>query len=185
MSTISYEEFGRRFLDQLITADRVEQTLHSVVAGDFETSMKIAGGLVRAEGTGSVTRIRVDRTSEEALSYRAALEVKLELTLRVSGVPYRYEGSGEVALDLFAVARDDLSVFVDVPDIKEDRVRIELRPLGRVAAILDQLGAVNDQVEREVARFVNEKKDERAALKARRIDIATTIEEEWQRRMGG
>ncbi|MEX2394545.1 MAG: hypothetical protein WD826_08715 [Actinomycetota bacterium] len=181
MNTISYDEFGRRFISSVVTADRIEATLNKVVAGDFETGMKIAAGLVRAEGSGGVTRVVVDRISGEALAYRAILHVDLDLEVRVSGVPYRYSGTGDVTLQLHVVARDDLSLFVEIPDVTRADIDIDLKPQGRVAAILDQLGGVEEQVEREVMKFVNARKDERSALKERRIDVATTIDEVWRR----
>ena len=182
MGSISYDEFGRRFVEQVITADRVEATLQGVVAGSFDTGLKLAGGLVKADGSGSVTRIVVDRVAGDALTYRALLHTELDLVVRVSGIPYRYRGDGVVTLSLYAVARDDLSIFIEVPDVTEADIDLELTALGRVAAILDQLGGVNDQVVREIVRFVNQRKDEPAALEARSLDVAETIEAEWERR---
>ena len=186
MATIPYEEFGRRFLEQVVTADRVEATLQGVVSGKFETEVRMAGGLVRATGSGGVGRIVVDALdTDETLAFRALLHVDLSLLLRISGVPYRYEGRGLITLELHALAQDDLSIFVDVPDVTTEDVELDLQPVGRVAAILDQLGGVNDQVRREITNFVNTRKDEPSALEQRRIDIASTIEQEWERRAGG
>ena len=185
MATISYEEFGRRFIEQVVTADRIETTLHGVVAGSFETGVRMAGGLVKASGSGGVTRIVVDQLeTDDILAFNALLHVELSLLLKISGVPYRYEGKGRITLELHAVATDDLSLFVEVPHVTDDDVVLELRPVGRVAAILDQLGGVNDQVRREIAKFVNARKEEPGALEQRRIDIAKTIDDEWERRTG-
>lgn len=185
MATIGYEEFGRRFLEQVVTADRVEATLEGVVAASFETEVRFAGGLVRAQGSGRVSGIEVDRLDTEELAFRAALEVEMTLELRISGVPYRYVGRGLITLDLYAVAQDDLSIFVEVPDVSMDAVDLELRPVGRVAGLLDQLGGVNDQVRREVASFVNKRKEEPRAHDQRSIDVAKTIQDEWARRVSG
>jgi hypothetical protein len=182
MATISYDEFGRRFIEQVITADRVEATLEGVVAGSFDTEVKLAGGLVRARGSGTASGIEVDQVDSDALAFRALLHVTLSLVLKISGVPYRYDGRGEIVLQLHAVAQDDLSIFVEVPDVTTADVSLDLQPVGRVAAILDQLGGVNDQVRREIARFVNARKEEPGALEQRRIDVAKTIEDEWARR---
>jgi hypothetical protein len=59
-------------------------------------------------------------------------------------------------------------------------VVVDLKPQGRVAAILDQLGGVEEQVEREVMKFVNARKEEPSALKERRIDVAGTIDQVWE-----
>ncbi len=183
MATIGFEEFGRRFVESVVTADRVETTLAGVVAGEFETEIRQAGGLVKANGSGSVKKIVVDvLADDETLRFCAQLHLELSLTLKVSGLPYRYLAVGAIALELYPVLSDDLSIFIEVPDVTEDQVELDLRPLGSVASLLDQLGGVKEQVRREIVRFVNQRKDEPAALMQRRIDLKETIEAEWARR---
>lgn len=185
MTEIGYEEFGKRLVEEIVTADRVRETLEATVAGDFDTSVKIAGGLVRAEGSGTVWRVDADRLAGDAMIYRAFLHADLDLTVRVSGVPYRYKGKAMIQLDLRACVRDDLSIFIEVPPVRYDDVSLELTPLGRVAGILDQIGGVSDQVQREIASFANKRKNEPAAMAARVIDLGPTIEAEWERRKTG
>jgi hypothetical protein len=180
--TISYEEFGRRFIEAVLTAERVEATLARVVAGAFDTSMRLAAGIVRAEGSGEVTRLEVDRLEGDPLEFRAQLFVRLELAVRISGVPHRYEGNARIELRLYPMLQDDLSIDVDIPDATAEDVTLDLRPLGRVAGLLDQVGSVAEQVEKEIARFVNTKKEDRAARAERRIEIVPVIEAEWERR---
>jgi hypothetical protein len=71
--TISYEEFGRRLIEAIVTADRVEHALSGFASGSFDTSMKLAAGLVRAEGRGDVKRITVDSVlDDEVLAFDAS-----------------------------------------------------------------------------------------------------------------
>lgn len=184
MSEVGYEEFGRLLVAEIVTADRVKETLEATVAGDFDTEVKIAGGIVRATGSGNVWRIDADRLAGEPFAFRAYLHTDLDLIVRVSGVPYRYSGKAMIVLALHVTLRDDLSIFIEVPDTTEADVTLELTPLGRVAGILDQIGGVSDQVRREIVRFANARKDEPAALAARVIELGPTIEEEWNRRRG-
>jgi hypothetical protein len=188
MGEIDFETFGRRLVEEIITADRVRETLEATVAGDFDTEVKIAGGIVRADGKGSVWRVDADRIEtpdDDRVTFRAYLHTDLNLTVRVSGVPYRYVGKAMIQLDLRAVVRDDLSIFIEVPAVHTDDVSLELVPQGRIAGVLDQIGGVSDQVQREIARFANARKDEKAALDARVIHLGPTIEAEWERRRTG
>ena len=41
---------------------------------------------------------------------------------------------------------DDVRIFIEIPDVSADDVVLDLNPIGRVAAILDNLHTVNDQV---------------------------------------
>ena len=180
--TISYEEFGRRFVESILTADRVERTLERVVSGSFETATRLAAGIVRAEGSGDVTRIEVDLLAADEPLFRAQIFARLELAVRISGVPHRYEGRARIELELRPLLCEDLSIFIEIPDVGDDAVTLELQPLGRVAGLLDQLGSVAEQTRREIARFVNTRKEGRDALRERRIEITPAIEAEWQRR---
>lgn len=184
MTEIGYEEFGKRLVEEIVTADRVKETLEATVAGDFDTAVKIAGGIVRADGAGRVWRVDADRVESDdaALSYRAYLHTDLDLTVRVSGVPYRYTGRAMIELELRAKVRGDLSIYIEVPEVRYDDVTLELKPLGRIAGVLDQIGGVSDQVQREIVKFANARKDEPAAMAARVIDLGPTIEAEWERR---
>jgi hypothetical protein len=182
MVTISYEEFGRRFVESVLTADRVEKTLERIVTGTFDTSMRLAAGIVRAEGSGRVTGVEVDLIAHMGLVFRAHIFAELELAVRLSGVPHRYSGKARIELELRPELRDDMSIFIDVPDVPDEAVTLELRPLGRVAGLLDQLGSVAEQTRREIARIVNARKDRADALAERRIEIVPAIEAEWERR---
>lgn len=186
MIGLGYEEFGRRLIESILTADRVEATLQDVVAGSFDTSMRLAAGLVRAEGSGSVSKIEVDQLDDhDILAFVALIHVEMNLVVRVSGVPNRYSAKGRITLTLRPVISEDLSIFIDVPDVSANDVQLKLRPIGAVAAIIDQLGSVEEQAVREVVRFVNQRKDAREAVDARTVDIGQTIEAEWERRAGG
>jgi len=182
--TISYEEFGRRFVESVLTADRVEHTLERVVAGTFNTSTRLAAGIVRAEGSGEVTRVEVDLLADSGSLFRAQIFATLELAVRLSGVPHRYEGKARIELELRPVLQEDMTIFIDVPDVSDEAVTLELRPLGRVAGLLDQLGSVAEQTQREISRFVNTRKETSDALRERTIEIVPAIEAEWERRAG-
>ena len=183
--TISYEEFGRRLIEAIVTADRVEEALKGFASGAFETSVKLAAGLVRAEGAGEVTRIHVDSLlDDDLLVFVATLHVDMQVLVRVSGVPSRYTATGKVTLVIRPLIDDDLSIVIDIPKITEADVSLKLRPSGTVASIIDQLGSVEEQVRREIVKFVNKRKDAPDAQQLRRIDVGGTIVQEWERLRG-
>jgi hypothetical protein len=181
---IGYEEFGRRFVEHILTADRVEKTFERIVVGSFDTSTRLAAGIVRADGTGRVTRVEVDLIADASLLFRAQIFAELKLGVRLSGVRHRYRGRARIELELRPVLHDDLTIFIDVPDVTDEAVTLELDPLGRVAGLLDQLGSVAAHTRREIARFVNATKGRADALAERRIEIVPAIEAEWVRRSG-
>ena len=180
---VSYGEFGRLLMEYIVTADRLEERLSNFASATFSTNVRMVGAFLRGEGEGKVTKISVDRLDDdEVLRFRAALRAELSLTVRISGLPYRYLGLAEISLEPVARTMDDVSIFIEIPDVSADDVVLDLNPIGRVAAILDTLDTVNDQVRSQIVKYINQLKDAPRAMQERAIDVRSTIEDEYERR---
>jgi hypothetical protein len=184
MSDLSYSEFGGLFVRQVVTPERVRDTMWSLAGGELSTSIRLAGGIVRAEGKGEVTDVSVERRSDDPLAYRVTLVATLRLIVRVAGVPHRYDGDLRVPLELRVSTKDDLSLGIDIADVGADDIDMNLRPAGTAASFVEQIGQVNAQARREVAQLVNERKNSQQAMAVRRIDVGPAIDAEWKRRQG-
>jgi hypothetical protein len=186
---VGYEDFGRAVAESIVTSDRLRQSLEAMVAGEIDMTVRMVGGIVNATGTGVVTSVQVDQLLDEeasdALCFRALIDVDLDVVVRISGVPHGYWGPARITLSLQAVPRDDLTILVEVPDASYDDVILELRPRGRMAGVIDQLGGVADQVTQRIVRYVNAKKDEPEARSLRVVELGPAIEAEWDRRKPG
>ena len=182
MSDLSYGDFGRLFVLYVVTPERVRDTMWSLAGGELSTSIRLAGGIVRAEGKGEVTDVSVERRSDDPLAYRVTLLASLRLVVRVAGVPHRYDGDIRVPLELRVTTRDDLSLSIDISSVTADDLDMELRPAGAAASFVEQIGQVNAQARREVAQLVNERSNGPAAMAFRRIDVGPAIDAEWDRR---
>ncbi|MEX0874064.1 MAG: hypothetical protein WD646_05025 [Actinomycetota bacterium] len=179
---LDYGEFGRRFVPTIVTPERVRQTVASAAAGDMTTSVRLAGGIVTAEGGGQATGVEVELLSDEPLAYRAMILAELMLNVRIARVPHRYRGRIRIPLVLTAHTYDDMTIAIDIADVAERDMELELRSLGTAAAIIERIGEVSEQVKREIAQLVNSRKDDPKLEPLRRLEMLTTIEEEWQRR---
>ncbi len=184
MSELSYADFGGLFVRQVVTPERVRDTMWSLAGGELTTSIRLAGGIVRAEGKGEVTEVSVERRSDDPLSYRVTLLATLRLIVRVAGVPHRYDGDLRVPLELRVSTKDDLSLSIDIGDVGADDIDMDLRPAGAAASLVEQIGQVNAQARREVAQLVNGRKNGPDAMTFRRIDVGPAIDTEWRRRQG-
>lgn len=182
VSDVGYSEFGGLFVRHVVTPERVRDTMWSLAGGELSTSIRLAGGIVRAEGKGEVTDVSVEKRSEDPLAYRVTLLATLRLVVRVAGVPHRYDGELRVPLELRVVTKDDLSLNIDISDVTPDDIDMDLRPAGTAASFIEQIGQVNAQARREVAQIVNGRKNGVDAMAFRRIDVGPTIDAEWERR---
>ncbi|MGH2758681.1 MAG: hypothetical protein ACRDKJ_03850, partial [Actinomycetota bacterium] len=145
MGDLSYAEFGGLFVREVVTLERVRDTMWSVAGGEISTSIRLAGGIVRAEGNGEITKVSVERGSDDPLAYRVTLLATLRLVVRVAGVPQRYDGDLRVPLELRVATKDDLSLSIDIADVTADDIELDLRPAGTAASIVEQIGQVNAQ----------------------------------------
>jgi hypothetical protein len=184
VSDLSYGDFGRLFVRHVVSPERVRETMWSLAGGELSTSIRLAGGVVRADGQGEVTDVSVEQRSEEPMAYRVTLHASLALIVRVAGVPNRYLGDLRIPLELRVSTKDDLSLAIDIADVTADDINLDLRPAGAAASFIEQIGQVNAQARREVAGIVNKRKDAPEAMAVRRIDVGPAIDAEWQRRQG-
>jgi hypothetical protein len=179
---IDYGEFGRRLVPFIVTPERVRETVASAASGKMETSVKLAGGVVNAEGGGEASGVEVELISEEPLAYRATILAEIMLTVRIARVPHRYRGRIRVPLILTAHTQGDITIEIDIGDVAARDIELDLRPMGTAAAIIERIGEVSEQVKREIAQIVNVRKDDPKLDPLRKLELAGTIEEEWQRR---
>ncbi len=180
---LDYAEFGRRFVRTVVTPERVQHTVMSAAGGDMSTTVRLAGGIVSAKGSGGATHVDVEVISEEPLCYRATVHATLAVNVRIARVPNRYEGEIRIPLVLTASAYDDMTLVIEIADIWAEDVELELRPLGAAAAVVERIGEVSEQVKREITKLVNVRKDSPDLDQLRRLELTSTIEEEWQRRV--
>lgn len=179
---IDYGEFGRRLVPFIVTPERVRETVASAASGKMETSVRLAGGVVSAEGGGEASGVEVELLTEEPLVYRATILAELMLTVRIARVPYRYRGRIRIPLILTAHTYGDVTIVIDIGDVAARDIELDLRPMGTAAAIIERVGEVSEQVKREIAQIVNKRKDDPKLDPLRKLELAGTIEEEWHRR---
>ncbi len=179
---IEYGEFGRRLVPTIVTPERVRETVASAASGDMTTSVKLAGGIVAAEGGGQASGVDVELLTEEPLAYRATILAELMLNVRIARVPHRYRGKIRIPLVLTAYTYSDMKIEIEIADVAAREIELDLRPMGTAAAIIERIGEVSEQVKREIAQLVNTRKDDPKLDPMRKLELVGTIEEEWLRR---
>jgi hypothetical protein len=179
---IDYESFGPLFVEQVVTPERVRETVVLGAAGEMKTSIKLAGGLVAADGGGSVERVDVERLGSDPLVYRATIHAGLQLTVRIARIPHRFAGTLAVPLTIRAVTRDDLCIEVHIADVAPTDIELRLEPMGRAAGVVEQIGQVSEQVRREIAKLVTERLADPALEPFKFIELGPAIDAEWERR---
>lgn len=182
MTLISYEQFGINFVELAVTDERLADALVAV-AGDVIRIGPLGVGpreaaTVNAEGR--VARPDIERLGTDPLRVRAVLPVELSLDVAVTGMNHHYDADLRIPLELTVNTAAPITLLIDVARLSSRDVDVTLRADGVRARVLSRLGNVEDEVRRQVARFVRERVDSDEGEQARRIDILPLIDAAWR-----
>ena len=182
MTLISYERFGVNFVQLAVTDERVAAALVSV-AGDVIRIGPLAVGPRQAATVNAEGRVgspSIERRDTIPLSFRAVLPVELSLDVAVTGMHHHYDADLRIPFELTVNTAAPITLLIDVARLSSRDVDVTLRADGVRARVLSRLGNVEDEVRRQVARFVRERVDSVEGESARRIEILPLIDEAWR-----
>lgn len=182
MTEISYEQFGVNFIDTAITEERLAAALVAV-AGDVIRVGPMAvgpGNAATVDAEGRIGAPQVERRAGVPLRFTATLPVALSLDVKVAGVNHHYDARLAIPLALTIRTAEPITLVIDVDRVSSRHVEVQLRADGMRARALSRLGNVEDEIRRQVARFVRERVDGPAGERARRIEILPMIDRAWR-----
>lgn len=182
MTPIPYEEFGVSFIELAVTDERLGSAL-SAVAGEVIRIGPMAvgpGGAATVDAEGRVGPARIERREGTPLRFSAALPVDLSLDVKVAGVNHHYEARLGIPLELTVLTEHPITLVIEVARVSSRHVDVRLRADGMRAKVLSRLGNVEDEIRRQVARFVRERVDSPDGQRARRVEILPLIDQAWR-----
>jgi hypothetical protein len=182
MSEISYEQFGANFIEYAVTTERIGAAL-AEVAGDVIRVGPMAVGPVSAASVDAEGRIKepeITRHGGSPLTFAAVLPVGLSLDVKVAGVNHHYDARLRIPLRLTIRTAEPITLVIDVARVSSRDIDVHLRADGMRAKVLSRLGNVEDEIRRQVARFVRERVDSPQGEQARRVEILPLIDRAWR-----
>ena len=182
MSSISYEQFGVNFVIMAVTDERLGDAL-AAVAGDVIEVGPLAVGPANAatvDARGRVGAPLIERHDAMPLAFTAVLPVDLSLDVKVAGVNHHYDARLSVPLRLTVTTEEPINLVIDVARVSSRDIDVHLKADGMRAKVLSRLGNVEDEIRRQVARFVRDRVDSQAGERARRIEILPMIDRAWR-----
>jgi hypothetical protein len=178
MSFISYEEFGVNFVQLAVTSERVKAAVEDAGGGSFQFGpMGVGpGGIAVVKADGQIGDVAVERIEGPELTFKANLPIDMNLEVRLAGVPNRYRGVIDVPLSLIVRTQRPLSLLIEVEPVDSRNISVDLRSDGMSAQMLQKVGNMDEEVQRQVARVVNERIGSEAAKSSREFDVGAMIE---------
>ncbi|HEY0639529.1 MAG TPA: hypothetical protein VGD67_17920 [Pseudonocardiaceae bacterium] len=175
---ISYEEFGVRFFEHALTAERIAGALSGLVGAPFEVGPLAAGPgkVAQVTATGSARTPTAVRTARSPATFRAWIPVDLALTITLGGQAHRFTADLGVPLVLTAQAAEPLRIVLDITPPTRHEIELRLEADGMRATFLKLVAGIDDELKRFVARHVAKEVTKPAVQRARVIDVAALID---------
>ena len=180
--SMTYREFGHRFIELAVTPERVARTIVAVAGDRLDIGPLRAGPADSATvtGTGRIGAPTVEPVDAgEWLAFLATLPVELDLDVVVAGASHRYDGSLAVPLHLTVRTAAPLRLVVDIAAPHARDIRVELRAAGLRSKALRAAGNIDAQVRRHAARIVRQRLADDATAAVRAIDLLPLIDAAW------
>jgi hypothetical protein len=183
MDEITFEELGVNFVTNVVTPQRVAETIAHVAGREVKVGPMNAGpggaASVSAVGAvGTVTAVNVFRAGP--LSFDATIPIDINLEVRVAGASHRYTGKLTVPLHITLRAIAPVILRFDIDPVRAEEVGVALSAEGLRAKVLQKIGDMDDEVRRAVASTVTERLGSPQAMAAREIDILQRVSDVWE-----
>lgn len=179
---ISYEEFGRRFLEYAASPERI--------AGAFEklTGEAFAFGPIGA-GPGKIAKLsatvrlgqpRLKREVDETISFDLVIPLQVDLLIDLAVDRYPFRVDGTIHLHLTVRTAEPLCVLIEIAEPQPSNVRINVASATRRGELLRILASVDHEIRRFVSRYIATEIAKPNIQAATVIDVAARLDAAWK-----
>lgn len=176
---IDYGEFGARFFRRAVTQQRVADAVGGLAGRGLRFEPLKTGplGLAELSVRGEIGKPSVTAVAGELVSFAVEVPIEADLLARF-GHEVRVHGDIVINLVLVARAADPLLVVIDVPPVRADMVRLNVRADGMAGTVVRTMEPLLPEVRRQVAGAVNALLNSGDAVRRRVIDVAARLADE-------
>lgn len=174
---LSYEEFGRRFFEIAVTAERIGSAFASIAGEEFEVGPIGSGpaGVVKVKAKVRVADPEITREVGQLITFVVKLPLHIALTIDLKVDRIRYDVDGLVTLPLTVRCATPLQLRIEVDPPRPRDVFVDVNSRNMRGEIIRNLAQVDDEIRRVIAKFVETEIDKPEIRKARIIDVDTEL----------
>lgn len=179
---ISYEEFGRRFLEYAATEQRILGAFDQLTgaAFDFGPIGVGPGRLAKASAQVQLGQAEVRRDIEEVISFALKIPLSVDMLIDLALDKHRFEVDGNIHLHLIVRAAEPLRVVIDIATPRSSDVRINVATDTIRGQLLRILASVDQEIRRFIARYIAKEIEKPHIAAARNINVAKRLDEAWK-----
>ncbi|WP_249644618.1 hypothetical protein [Nocardia sputi] len=180
--SISYAEFGRRFLEYAASEERIAGGFDQLTGTAFDLGPIGVGPARLAKVTARVHlgQARLRRHDDETISFEMIIPLDIDLLLDLALDRHRFHVEGTVHLHLTVRTAAPLRVVIDIAEPLPGDVRVDVAAATKRAQLLRTLAGVDHEIRRFVARYISTEIRKPHIAAVRDIDVARRLDEAWK-----
>jgi hypothetical protein len=182
--TISFDEFGRSFVREIVTPERVAAAIAAVVGDEVKVGPLAAGPADAARATlrGKLAGVDVKALSagDNALHFRAMVSLDCSLAVKAPAINKRYRGTLTIPLRLEVRTASPVRLVINVEVPSPQDIGVELEAKDRSGRLIQLLGNIDGEVRERTAVEVARRVEAPEARRHRQIDILAMVDDVWQ-----
>ncbi|MBF6178256.1 hypothetical protein [Nocardia otitidiscaviarum] len=179
---ISYEEFGRRFLEYAASEQRIQGAFGQLTgeAFDFGPIGVGPGRIAKLFATVRLGKPKLDREVRDNISFALKIPLEVDLLVDLAVDRYPFHVDGKIHLHLTVRTAEPLRVIIDIAEPRPSDVRVNVASASRRGELLRILASVDHEIRRFVARYLAEEIRKPHIVAATDIDVAARLDAAWK-----
>ncbi|MEC3916782.1 hypothetical protein [Nocardia sp. CDC160] len=179
---ISYEAFGRAFLEYAASTERIAGAFEKLTGEAFEFGPIGAGPgkLAKLSATVRLGQPRLKREVDDIISFDLVIPLKVDLLIDLAVDRYPFRVDGTIHLHLTVRTAEPLRVLIEIDEPQPSNVRINVASATRRGEILRIVASVDHEIRRFVARYIATEICKPHIQAATDIDVAARLDAAWR-----
>ncbi|OJF82697.1 hypothetical protein [Nocardia seriolae] len=179
---ISYEDFGRRFLDHAASPQRIAGAFEKLTGEAFEFGPIGAGPgkLAKLSAAVRLGQPRLNREVGDIISFDLVIPRKVDLLIDLAVDRYPFRVDGTIHLHLTVRTAEPLRVLIEIDEPQPSNVRINVASATRRGELLRIVASVDHEIRRFVARYIATEICKPNIQAATAIDVAARLDAAWK-----
>ena len=178
---ISYEQFGRAFVEYAVTADKVRASVGDLSGQSFQFGPLPVGpgGLAKVHADVALGDVAVHRKLGREMTFDVAVPIKLKLKIDLTLDTSTFDVEGDIHIRLRVRTASPLRILIEIEKPRTRDVQIEVKHDGVRGALLRIFAAVDHQIKKFIVKYVSDEVSKPEIQRNLEIDLSQQIDGAW------
>lgn len=179
---ITYGEFGRQLFRQVLHAERIADSISTVLGTTIDLGPFGAGPgrfLATVRAIGTIGRPHAEPLDGDFVAFRVTLPVTVVFDLDIVGDLHRFHAELLVPLRLTARAAAPLTIVWDITPPEAEDLVVQVEVDKRRTAVLRRLAGIDEELRRFMLRYVTRELQKEHVIRATHIHLGEVIDAAW------